>query len=144
MGGGVRHSEGYCKQEAHDEKKWRPSIFPLRVHIQLTHLSWPVLITHSAARLKMIADTRFWWAAGRQREGQCPSGQEDLSSLRKLGLSFHSVKGAMLAWSQEGSRQSASFHSPTHWALAQALPKAPDHPKWKTVRSQEPPRNHQC
>lgn len=51
--------EGYCKHEAQEVKKCLPSMFPLRVHIQLTHLSWPVLITHSAARLKMIADTRF-------------------------------------------------------------------------------------
>lgn len=60
--------EGYCKHEAQAVKKCLPSMFPLRVHIQLTHLSWPVLITHSAARLKMIADTRFWWAAGTERE----------------------------------------------------------------------------
>lgn len=43
-------------------------MFPLLVHIQLTHLSWPVLIIHSASKQKIIEDTRFWWAAETQTE----------------------------------------------------------------------------
>lgn len=42
-------------------------MLPLLVHIQLIHLSWPVLISHSDARQKVIADTRFWWAVRRKR-----------------------------------------------------------------------------
>lgn len=42
-------------------------MLPLLVHIQLIHLSWPVLISHSDDRQKVIADTRFWWAVRRKR-----------------------------------------------------------------------------
>lgn len=42
-------------------------MLPLLVHIQLIHLSWPVLMSHSDARQKVIADTRFWWAVRRKR-----------------------------------------------------------------------------
>lgn len=71
---GQGNMEGYCRHDAQEVKKCWPSMFPLRVHIQLTHLSWPVLITHSVAKLKMIAVTRFWWAAGRERRRLCPWG----------------------------------------------------------------------
>lgn len=67
--------EGYCRHEVQEVEKCLPSMFPLRVHIQLTHLSWPVLITHSVARLKIIAVTRFWWAVGTERESLRPSGR---------------------------------------------------------------------
>lgn len=82
----VRPSEGYCKHDAQDVKKCLPSMSPFRVHIQLTHLSWPVLTTHSEARLKIIADTRFWWAVGTERESLRPSGRNVTFRIKSRGV----------------------------------------------------------
>lgn len=110
-------------------------MFPLRVHIQLTHLSWPVLITHSAAKLKMIADTRFWWAAGDKRRVS-PSRTEAV--FRNTSPHWERAEAQLpqcVVRIPVDSRQSASLHPPH--VLAWALSKALGHHTWKAVRSQE-------
>lgn len=84
-------SEGYCKHEAQDVKKCLPSRSPFRVHIQLTHLSWPVLTIHSVAKLKIIADTRFWCAVETERESLWPSGRNVTFRIRSRGVRTEAV-----------------------------------------------------
>lgn len=128
--------KGYCKHEAQEGKRCLPSTSPVRVHIQLTHLSWPVLTTHSVAKLKMIADTRFWWAAGTETESLRPSGRSVTFRIESRGWELRLVWGCTTSH-HGNARLWAGIGPSALLRLPITASRGPAHrlPMWQTVRS---------